>query len=245
MSNGLFAQQSIAQPNTLQQTQGPSALSKAAAPHGERLASSDALLWDTVSLSPVSPINTSYEHAIANFQTRPGPCSRELFSRGISHEPLVALHDYGIDGTSYYAISNGSNAPYGKALSGANPTVYARSSVAQRLQQVNARLRPYGYELYVRDGWRSPLTQPAIFPTFEKNYLDQHPSATQEDARAHALRYASDPTFSADDPMSVPIHASGGAVDVTLEKIGSQSENYQDVLAGGLALTLKVGISGA
>ena len=138
-------------------------------------------------------------------------------------KPLVPINDYGIDGTSYYAIADGTNAPYGKALAGAQPTIYVRATVARRLQEVNALLRPYGYELYVRDGWRSPTTQHAIFVTFEQNYKKQHPNASDAEVRAHALKYASDPVFSKNDPTTVPLHATGGAVDVTLSRIGTHT----------------------
>ena len=179
------------------------------------------LLSDTVSLAPPSPINQAYTQEIGNSQTVPGPYSRALFARGDGGEPLVPISQYGIAGTSYYAITDGSNTPYDKPLAGALPTVYVRRSVARHLQEANAFLRPFGYELYVRDGWRSPVTQHAIFVTFMQQYQAAHPGASDAEAKAHALLYASDPQFSANDPFSVPLHATGGAVDVTLMPLGS------------------------
>ena len=173
-------------------------------------------LSKTVSLSPLSAVDAAYEALIMSSQTTAGDFSQELFKRGDSDEPLVKIADYGIAGTCYYALADGRNAPYGKVLAGAISTVYVRRSLAERLQQANSLLQPFGYELFVHDGWRHPLTQAAIFTTYVRLYKASHPQASDADARAYTLKFASDPSFSQADPTTVPLHASGGAVDVTL-----------------------------
>ena len=180
------------------------------------------LLSNTVSLSPPSPVDASYETHMGSSQTIPGVFSQELFARGDGNEPLVPVADYEIAGMSYYAITDGSNPPYGKMLAGARATVFVRRSVAERLQQANTLLRPLGYELYIHDGWRSLATQSAIFVTYEQQYKDLHPGASDAEARADTLLYASDPSFIEYDPATVPLHATGGAVDVTLMRIDAR-----------------------
>lgn len=181
------------------------------------------LLSDSVSLDPLTPINGAYEARLSSSQTVPGIFAKEFFARVLSQEALVPIAAYGIKGASYYGVTDGSNRPLGRPLPGARLAVHVRETVAQRLQGACALLRPFGYELFVRDGWRSPITQQAIFTLFMEAYKREHPHASDGDAHIHALTFASDPVFDQADPTTVPLHTTGGAVDVTLSSIGSNA----------------------
>lgn len=132
-------------------------------------------------------------------------------------EPLVAVGAYGVASVAWYARADGGNAPYGRALPGADPVVRARRSVAERLAAVNAALRPHGLALLVWDGWRSIACQQAIWDFFVAVGRARLPGAGEDELRAFAGRYASDASrFDPDDARTWPTHTTGGAVDVTL-----------------------------
>ena len=57
---------------------------------GTPAAPDTGLLSDTVSLSPLSPIDPAYEKQVASSQTTPGAYSREMYARGLSQETARA-----------------------------------------------------------------------------------------------------------------------------------------------------------
>ena len=137
-------------------------------------------------------------------------------------EPLVDLAALGIAGTSYYARTDGLNAPYGRAFASALPAIWCRRSVAERLGAVNRALAAHGVELYVLNAYRPVALQEELWAFFlaqAKVVLDDPDEAA---CVAFAGEYCSDPeNFDPADSRTWPTHATGGAVDTTLRLRGS------------------------
>ena len=69
-------------------------------------------------------------------------------------EPLVPLESVGVAYRSHHARDDGGNWPYHRAIEGARKDMWLRRSAAEKLLAVNVRLRPFGVELFVLDGYR-------------------------------------------------------------------------------------------
>ena len=136
----------------------------------------------------------------------------------VDQEILVGLDGYGVASESFYARTDGLNAPYFKRLKGSLPTVELRRGVAERLQKVNADLEPFGVELFVLDGFRPLALQQQIWDFFMRLAREKLGATADDGALANfAARYASDPRpFDPDKPASWPLHTTGAAVDLTL-----------------------------
>ncbi|MDD3370982.1 MAG: M15 family metallopeptidase [Alphaproteobacteria bacterium] len=138
-------------------------------------------------------------------------------------EPLVRLSDYKIAGKSYYARTDGKNAPYFEKIPGALKHLWARETVAEKLARVNELLRPHNVELFVWDAYRSIECQRGLWDFLVKKTEQDMPGASREEIRTHALSFFSNPhAFDIGDPHTWPVHACGGAVDVTLRKRSSR-----------------------
>ena len=120
-------------------------------------------------------------------------------------EPLVELNAYGLATQAFFAQQNGLNAPIYASFRAASLRVYARESVAARLLTVNDRLKTYGVELLVLDGYRPVCVQQELwtwFLTISRQLLPQSDDATQ---MAFALRFCSNPhQFDASNPTTWP-----------------------------------------
>lgn len=132
-------------------------------------------------------------------------------------EPLVDIENYCIGGQSYYARIDGKNVPYNRAIPGALKRVWCRQSVAKKLQKVNARLQPIGYELFVWDAYRPISCQQGLWNHYIELARNEHRKAMQAELRRIVLQYVSDPTFFVEsNPTTWPTHCTGAAVDLTL-----------------------------
>lgn len=135
-------------------------------------------------------------------------------------EPLVDIEQYEIRGANYYFQEH--NPPYNHRVSGSIPSLYVRTSVAEKLAQVNDTLSQEGYELFVHDAWRPAAVQ-HYFHThwFPQEIKQSHPDWSLSQIEEEVSRYwAHGPQRDADiDPESPPPHATGGAVDLTLKQI--------------------------
>ncbi len=133
------------------------------------------------------------------------------------NEPLVDLLNFGISTESFFARTDGLNAPLGKPFRNAVSVVYARLGVAKRLQQVNRILAEYGVELLVLDGYRSVPVQQELWRWFMEEAERILSNPTSAECTRYALRYCSNPArFNPQDSGTWPTHATGGALDVTL-----------------------------
>lgn len=128
-------------------------------------------------------------------------------------EELVELDKYGVHGEEYYARRDGMNAPYYKCICASDTPMVARAEVASKLRAVNESLKPYGVELWVYDSLRTVECQRLLWKHFVMV------------AGKNAGKFCSDPSkFNPEDPRTWPTHATGGALDVTLRRIGTPSD---------------------
>jgi D-alanyl-D-alanine dipeptidase len=138
-------------------------------------------------------------------------------------EPLVDLARFGIRSASFYGDDSGLNAPVHRAFVSGLKRVYARVSVARKLREVNKMLAQYGVAVAVIDGFRPIAVQQELWSWMLEQAKNKFPAETPEIWEAYALRYASNPSnFSVVDSSTWPTHATGGAVDLTLEELDSR-----------------------
>jgi D-alanyl-D-alanine dipeptidase len=144
------------------------------------------------------------------------------------NEPLVRLETVGVAYENYHARTDGRNWPYCGPVPGARKDVWLRKTVAGMLAQVNGRLKPFGIELIVLDGYRSVACQQGIWDFFYSEAARTMPDGTPAKWRAQALNHAVDPSdFNENEPATWPSHATGAAVDLSLRDL--QSGDYCDL----------------
>ena len=119
----------------------------------------------------------------------------------LAHETLVNTAAYGIAGESFYARKDGKNAPYNQAIAGAMPNIWCRRTVAEKLVEANALLKPFQLELFVWDAYRPISCQQGLWEYFIKHFRELQSYLSDKEVRELALRYVSDPSaFSEDKP---------------------------------------------
>jgi D-alanyl-D-alanine dipeptidase len=133
-------------------------------------------------------------------------------------ESLVDIRTRGIAGENFYHAPR--NPPYWQRIEGSVPDLLARPSVIERLAKVNARLKPFGLELYVFDAWRPRAVQAYFHDVWVPRELRKRdPSLTGEALAREVGRYWSAPTTNEDAPAP---HSTGSALDLTLRWIGGE-----------------------
>ncbi|SFJ29874.1 M15 family metallopeptidase [Jannaschia pohangensis] len=133
-------------------------------------------------------------------------------------DPMVELRDHGIAGANAYFTGV---APYHAPVDGAVPDLLLRAPLAARLAGVNARLDPYGLELWVFDAWR-PI---AVQNRFHDHWMPArlralHPDWSAAEVAAQTEKYWARGADGPVDPLSPPPHATGAAVDLTIRQKG-------------------------
>ncbi|MDQ0392345.1 M15 family metallopeptidase [Labrys monachus] len=132
-------------------------------------------------------------------------------------EPLVDLAAEGLLTESWYARTDGGNAPYHRPIAGAVAVVAARRSVAGLLRRADAMVGAHGLRLKVLDAFRPVETQAGLWAFFEDKLAAERPELSNAEREAIVRTFVSDPRrFSRDDETSWPIHSTGGSVDVVL-----------------------------
>lgn len=135
-------------------------------------------------------------------------------------EPLIRLDDVGVAYEAYHARTDGGNWPYCAPVPGARQDVWIRRTVAFMLARVNDRLRPFGVELIVWDGYRSVACQQGMWDFFYGEAKRARPDGTPAEWQADALGHAVDPGgFDRNRPETWPAHATGGSVDLSLRDL--------------------------
>jgi len=135
-------------------------------------------------------------------------------------EPLVDLGGHGLAGENYYVRTDGGNAPYNRAIQGHVNGLWARRSVAEKLVRVNRGLHDWGFRLFVWDAYRPPECQQGLWDFWWAQALEELPGADDATIRARVLEFVSDPSrFDPDDPTTIPTHATGAAIDLTLQHL--------------------------
>ena len=131
-------------------------------------------------------------------------------------EPMAEAHLFGLKGENFYASPF--NPPYWLAVEGATENLLLRTSVGQKLARVNARAGEAGLELFLFDAWRPRAVQAYFHDIWMPNELRRrHPALSGAALMAEVERYWAAP--SQDESAPAP-HATGGAVDLTLRRIG-------------------------
>lgn len=138
-------------------------------------------------------------------------------------EPLVRLESVGVAYESHHARTDGANWPYNRPIAGARKDMWLRKSAAGILARVNARLRPFGAELFVLDGYRPIACQRGLWDFFYDEAARLTPGATPQMRRSYALEHVFDPgPFDESDPTTWPAHVCGATVDLTLRDSASK-----------------------
>lgn len=137
-------------------------------------------------------------------------------------EPLVRLETVDVAYRSHHARTDGENWPYGAPVPGARADVWLRKSVAGMLARVNDRLRPFGVELIVWDGYRTVACQQGMWDFFYGEAARAAPGGTPDSWRLEALRHAVDPSnFDRNEPATWPAHSTGASADLSLREIAT------------------------
>lgn len=133
------------------------------------------------------------------------------------NEPLIDLAGEGLLTESWYARTDGGNAPYFMPIAGAVKTVAARTSVARLLVEADAAVSSLGLRLKVVDAYRPIETQAGLWTFFEQEVATERPELSAAEQETIVRTFVSDPRrFSREDETSWPIHSTGGSVDVVL-----------------------------
>lgn len=138
-------------------------------------------------------------------------------------EPMVNLNDYHLPFLSWHAVTDGSNAPYGKPIAGSRQEGWLRKTIAEKLERANALLTPFNAELLILDAYRSIECQRGLWRYFYERGREEIDNATEEDCRQYALGYVRDPRhFDPLDARTFPIHITGSSIDVTMRRIDTK-----------------------
>jgi D-alanyl-D-alanine dipeptidase len=133
-------------------------------------------------------------------------------------EPMVNLASCGIAGENYYWSAR--NPPYWQRIEGSIPELWLRSSVARKLEEVNAKLAGAGLELFVFDAWRPRTVQAYFHDIWMPQQLKTHrPELSGDALTAEIERYWAAPTKDENSPAP---HATGAAVDLSLRWSGGE-----------------------
>jgi D-alanyl-D-alanine dipeptidase len=137
-------------------------------------------------------------------------------------EPLVDVRDYDVAGQSYY--NRPDNPPYNHVIPGSIPQLWLRKTVAEKLAAANKTLAAQGLELYVFDAWRPTSVQRYFHDEWVPAQLQkQNPELMGDALWAEVEKFWAAP---ATDPSSPSPHLTGGAVDLTLRRIGGGALNF-------------------
>lgn len=152
-----------------------------------------------------------------NYQDIPIDSNNPLFN-----EPLVAIHQYGLAGQSYYSRKNpGTVDP----VKGVSEEPYLRKTVVEKLAQINSLLTKDKYianhfkfkvELFIQEGYRSPELQRILYEkSFPKLLREQYPGISESQIKKKLSELVAKPSIDAQRPAP---HVTGGAFDLRLRK---------------------------
>lgn len=148
------------------------------------------------------------------------------FSAGLADEPCIEVRSIGVAGDNHYNTPR--NPPYYVSVPGSVAELYLRKSVAAKLVDVNARLKPIGLEIYLFDAWRPQAIQRYFHDVWFPEWLVQRQPHLAGQALVNEVeKYWAAPTAGASSPSP---HATGGALDLTL----IFSDTRQPLYMGGI-----------
>jgi zinc D-Ala-D-Ala dipeptidase len=135
-------------------------------------------------------------------------------------EPLVLLDTVNVAYRSYHAQDDGDNPPYHRALRGSRKDTWLRAGAAESLKRVNDRMRPFGFEVYVLDGYRSVECQQALYDFYFDQGRQKIGGADEEAFHSYANQFVRHTyKFSPTNSNAWPAHSTGAAVDITLRSL--------------------------
>lgn len=127
-----------------------------------------------------------------------------------SGEPMVCLADYSdvfIFEPVYYL----------KGIAGAIDAFWARRQVVDKLLRAS-QLLPDGFQIKIFDAWRPGQVQESLYNSFYlMNLHSQGAARTKQEIDQMTRQYV---TYPSRDPAKPFLHATGGAVDLTIAKDG-------------------------
>ena len=150
-------------------------------------------------------------------------------------EPLVRLESVQVAYESYHARTDGGNPPYHRPVEGSRKDVWSRKSLAGKLAAANERLRPYGMELFILDGYRPIACQRGLWDFYYREAQRTLGHSSEEEYRAFALTYIADPApFDEKDSATWPAHTTGASVDLTLRELATgrladMGSNFEEI----------------
>ncbi|HXS07523.1 MAG TPA: M15 family metallopeptidase [Rhizomicrobium sp.] len=127
-------------------------------------------------------------------------------------ERLVEAGDAGLSGVNFYFSDR--NPPYWQRIEGATESLLLRTSVAEKLGNVNRRAADAGLELFLFDAWRPRAVQAYFHDVWMPGELTRRDPSLRGARLTEAVeRYWAAPSLDENSPAP---HATGGAVDLTL-----------------------------
>lgn len=143
------------------------------------------------------------------------------------HEPLVCISD------TFQGIIEFQPEYFRRGIIGATKHIYVRETVSKMLQNA-AQSLPAGYKLKIYDAWRPVAVQKALFDNYYlalcHSYTDL--SKSEDELIKMAMQFVSLPS---DDPNKPFVHATGGAVDLTIVdsngndlNMGTEFDDFSD-----------------
>ncbi|MDD2807279.1 MAG: M15 family metallopeptidase [Patescibacteria group bacterium] len=124
-------------------------------------------------------------------------------------EPLVNLKAYGFVLEPMYFKNNIAD----------RTAMYLRESAAKKLLEVQKSLGDHKIKIW--DGWRDYKTQKILYDTLHDKLKKLNPTWNDEQLKDRTLTFVSDPY----NPKKIPLHLTGGAVDLTLVDQDGQELN--------------------
>ena len=118
-----------------------------------------------------------------------------------SGEPLVDLANYPFLIEPVY---------YQRGLT-SNPRLFSRQTIADKLSAIQKTFEG-GIQFKIWDAWRPRFVQRIIFQSYWNKIAAAHPDWSESLVRQKVEKFVT----RAEDPVRIPPHASGGAVDLTL-----------------------------
>ncbi|MCD4760663.1 hypothetical protein K8R42_02075 [bacterium] len=97
--------------------------------------------------------------------------------------------------------------------------IFIRRGLALKLEQIQKKLVNYRFKVW--DGYRSRQEQNNIYQKYYNKLLKKHPDWSQKKIRLETGKFVSPPF----DKKRIPLHTSGGSIDLTLVNKDGQELN--------------------
>ncbi|HVV66798.1 MAG TPA: M15 family metallopeptidase [Candidatus Saccharimonadales bacterium] len=149
-----------------------------------------------------------------------------------SGEPLVDIAEYGLAGQSHYSRPT---AATGKPLPGAEPRIWLRQSVVERLADINMALQEsteaeaiFGAkaELFLEEGYRPLAVQRQLYKeVFPALIRKQNPEMGKAEIMARRDQLIAKPSMDSSSPSP---HATGGVFDICIRRVNPDMRHIAD-----------------